>query len=539
MLALIVSRLAAMYSFYLYDDAFITFRFVENLVSGQGFLYNAGERVQGISTPLWGLVLAAPTAAGLRLVWSARTLGLLLDAVIALLVYRRLRDEGRARAATVAVGLFALDLFLAKTAVSGMESSLFLLMTMGAMLLLLDGRLIASAVIVAASVFVRPEGALCAAGMLGYAVVRKMRSPGRFRQGRETLLGGEHGLETRLGGEVETPPCPTVKKGETALRPVHGGGTEWQRLLAAAAVGFVIVTLGAVLQRWYYGTWIPQSVAGKMALPNHYHEVFTLALFPLRDPLQFVLTITTLVGLRSAWSASALVRVYTPWAVLLLLVWMITGAHLWAWYCVPIWFYKVVVTAVAAGVWVDAIRKPGADVTPPCPPVNRGESNGRPLPGTERIAIGAAVFIVTAWVGFAAAFGRDRMESNVYSKIREWVAGKSFTGMRAYGMDFGAFGYYTGLQILDEPGLVWPQAMTFRNDLQTILLAERPEYAFVTANQDNLRAMRGGMIAELYEPLWRASMNGKTDVLAPIESFVTDWAPDFYLFARRDLHAEK
>jgi len=37
---------------YPYDDAFIIYRYANNFLSGQGLVYNAGERVFGVSTPL-------------------------------------------------------------------------------------------------------------------------------------------------------------------------------------------------------------------------------------------------------------------------------------------------------------------------------------------------------------------------------------------------------------------------------------------------------------------------------------------------------
>jgi len=41
------------------DDAFITFRYARNIVHGLGFVYNAGERVLGTTTPLYTLLMAA------------------------------------------------------------------------------------------------------------------------------------------------------------------------------------------------------------------------------------------------------------------------------------------------------------------------------------------------------------------------------------------------------------------------------------------------------------------------------------------------
>ncbi|MEP7359846.1 MAG: hypothetical protein ABI847_21525, partial [Anaerolineales bacterium] len=40
------------------DDAYITFRYARNIASGVGFVYNAGERVLGTTTPAYALFLA-------------------------------------------------------------------------------------------------------------------------------------------------------------------------------------------------------------------------------------------------------------------------------------------------------------------------------------------------------------------------------------------------------------------------------------------------------------------------------------------------
>ena len=46
---------------YRVDDAFIIYRFVDNLVSGNGFVFNPGERVEGVTCFLW-VVLLTPFA---------------------------------------------------------------------------------------------------------------------------------------------------------------------------------------------------------------------------------------------------------------------------------------------------------------------------------------------------------------------------------------------------------------------------------------------------------------------------------------------
>jgi len=47
-----------LYTGFIDDDAFITFRFASNLAAGHGFIYNPGERILGTSTPFFTLLMA-------------------------------------------------------------------------------------------------------------------------------------------------------------------------------------------------------------------------------------------------------------------------------------------------------------------------------------------------------------------------------------------------------------------------------------------------------------------------------------------------
>src|SRR5689334_20676260 len=46
------------------DDAFICYRYAKNLIEGRGLVFNAGERVEGYTNPLFTLGLAAAIALG-------------------------------------------------------------------------------------------------------------------------------------------------------------------------------------------------------------------------------------------------------------------------------------------------------------------------------------------------------------------------------------------------------------------------------------------------------------------------------------------
>ncbi len=69
------------------EDAFISFRYIENFVHGNGLVYNLGERVEGFTHPLWIFLLAVfrfigfelrPTAIFLGLFFSLTSIVLLL-----------------------------------------------------------------------------------------------------------------------------------------------------------------------------------------------------------------------------------------------------------------------------------------------------------------------------------------------------------------------------------------------------------------------------------------------------------------------------
>jgi arabinofuranosyltransferase len=59
------------------DDAFIVFRVVEHVLSGDGAVYNVGERVEAVTSPLWLAVLVAGRAlVPLPVTWFAVLVGL-------------------------------------------------------------------------------------------------------------------------------------------------------------------------------------------------------------------------------------------------------------------------------------------------------------------------------------------------------------------------------------------------------------------------------------------------------------------------------
>lgn len=162
------------------DDAYITFRYARNLAGGVGFVYNAGERVLGTTTPLYTLCMAAlsifggpdgyPTMAVL--------LNALADALGALLLYRlALALGGSVWAGRAAALLWALSPVSVTFAVGGMETSVYITLLMGAFLAHLVGRSRLSAALAALVVLTRPDGLLAVVLIFAHLTWERKRIP--------------------------------------------------------------------------------------------------------------------------------------------------------------------------------------------------------------------------------------------------------------------------------------------------------------------------------------------------------------------------
>ena len=70
------------------DDAFISFRYVDNLVAGHGLVFNAGERVEGYTNFLWVILLAGLQSLGMDPIPASRLFGLIFLGLTVGVVWR-------------------------------------------------------------------------------------------------------------------------------------------------------------------------------------------------------------------------------------------------------------------------------------------------------------------------------------------------------------------------------------------------------------------------------------------------------------------
>jgi len=124
------------------DDAYITFRYAENLAEGQGLVFNSGERVEGYSNFLWLIMTAGGMKAGIDPVPLSKTAGLISGLAALLLSWMLARRVCRpgSMVPLFAPLYMAAAPFVTRHSVSGLETCMFAALTAGAVLAAAGGR---------------------------------------------------------------------------------------------------------------------------------------------------------------------------------------------------------------------------------------------------------------------------------------------------------------------------------------------------------------------------------------------------------------
>ncbi len=156
---------------YIPDDTFITLRYARNVLRGEGFVFNPGERVEGYTNFLWLLIVVFAGKLGFSLVAAARTLSLLFSigtlVLIAFAARRNGDPDGAHPGWREAVGIFLAPAMLAVSppflvwSVSGSEIPLYTFLLLAGFMLLRAGKRPGATLVVFGLLgLVRPEGTL-------------------------------------------------------------------------------------------------------------------------------------------------------------------------------------------------------------------------------------------------------------------------------------------------------------------------------------------------------------------------------------------
>ena len=254
------------------DDAFISFRYVRNLVEGHGLVFNPGEYVEGYTNFLWVLELAViwsllgiPPEQAAPVLSVVCTVGTLV--VMLWWVYRLPGVSHRGLVGWMALGLVCSSATVAVwTSAGGLATRQFTF-------------LLVVAVAVLSVHGTRRWGQLTASFSLGLAELTRPEG---------ALLGG-----LCLGGFAV---CRMVRERRLRLDPLRHSCA--RRNLAVMGGPFALVVAGHYLWRYsYYGEWLPNTYYAKYVAPWYDAGLRYLAQAGIDTGLYLLVPLALLAGM--------------------------------------------------------------------------------------------------------------------------------------------------------------------------------------------------------------------------------------------------
>jgi len=461
--AVIIALSFAGFTGHIWEDYFITFRASLNLASGHGLVFQAGERVHSFTSPL-GTLLPALFAGGggddvaVRALWWFRaTSALALASAVWLILRAMTRSTLAGLAVGVTAGLIVLDPKIVDFSINGMECAWVILFVIVTWRAFTDGaRLLPCALGFAGLQWTRPDGCIYFGAIAAAWLV------------------------------CGAPPDLTFRARVRAiLRPIGLGA---------------LFYLPWVLWAWsYYGSPVPHTIIAKVNPLAPGELPWLLALYPWK--LLFGHVALHYVYLPSyfyfgdwphvLWWISRLMAVAGAVA------WLVPGVRpagrvasgaffLGGFYLEYIprspWYFPgwQILGLVAGGYLLDAaLRAPARPVWAVAL-----------IPRVARIVAVSLVVIQAGLLGAVAYQTRLRqqlVEDGNRRQIGEWLRTQAAAGDRVYLEPLGYIGYYSGLKMLDYPGLASPEVVAARRagyrPHAQIIAALRPEWIVLRAGE--------------------------------------------------------
>ncbi len=455
------------------DDAYITFRYARNILAGNGFVYNIGERVLGTTTPLYTLLMTAEAwlsgrrDASTGLATGFPELALLTnaiaDCVSVWMLYRLGKRFGNRSLAGIALAaVWAVHPRSVTFAVGGMETSVFVALILGTCAAYLDGRWRATGALAALALLTRPEALIAIVLLVSDVVLRVVLRPVMIRVWR--ILGVEplRSAPVGLGGD------PTRSRQPQPANPKGGfrtASTPAEQPKDGLAVFALLLTPWLVFATLYFGDPVPGSIVAKgvayQLSPEHALLNFVQAYvvpfssvgsFSAIVGLLLIATYTTLFamgalnGIRSdsrAWPMFGFVVMYIG-------AYVIANPLVFRWYVVPPLPIFLLGITLGWNALASALKRPRLAAT--------------------LFGAGAIVAVASAVGGWwipdhGPALPSPRMAymkiELTYLEAAERLKGEITADTVIAAGDIGAIGYAAGARIYDTLGLITAEARQY------------------------------------------------------------------------------
>jgi hypothetical protein len=411
-----------------FDDAFITYRYADNLRRGLGLVYNPGEWVLGTTTPLFALLLGLMGFLIPSLEVTAHWIGVLGWIVAAWAAIALFWQAQWPRAGLVAGLLLAVESSFLHSL--GMETSFLVALMLALAWAWLGGRKGLTALLAALLLLTRQDSALWLL-LLGLEVWRRERTL-PWREGLATVLLVLPWFAFawwRYGSIL--PNSALAKLGQNRLMPVGGQSSFWRMLWEAATAGLhpavVLISVAALL----LGIWVMIRYA------------------------------------RGFWWL-------VVWTSLYIAIYTWLAVASFPWYFVPPLMAIALLIALGFG-WLLGDRRMGIR--------ERSPTIRRPIVPRLIVALGASLLVVLLLNrGFhMRAISTHRGYRAAYVPVGQWLADNTSIESSVAAIEIGVIGYLSQRPILDTMGLVSPDMARHQvgwvETLAYALNVHQPKYA--------------------------------------------------------------
>ena len=275
---LVASRIIGAFVLPVFDDAFITFRYAENLASGIGFVYNAGENVLGVTTPLFALIVSVFSLTGINVPIAIIAFNIQSDCIFLWLIYRISEKYSFPNAFPFFALLFSISPIITRVTVGAMEMNLFALASFASIYFFCEGRKTTSVIIATIAYFLRPESAILVILLVIY----------------------EYFSSNKIN---------SVK---------------------LAIISLTILVVPFSVMYGVYGGFIPQSITSKSGLSTPAFSVISEFFF--RDFVGILAFPLALVGIFTSFKKNQFLKLLSIWATIYFIAYLFARPHVWPWY---------------------------------------------------------------------------------------------------------------------------------------------------------------------------------------------------------------
>ncbi len=420
------------------DDAFITFRYAENIASGLGFVYNEGQQVLGTTTPLFTLILSALALAKISPPNAAFLISMICSGATACIIYRFACSLRFTTWAIIPVIVYALWPRSLPADTGGMETALFTLLVTAGFYFQhkrLDFYAIGMATLATVT---RPEGVL--------------------------LLG---------------------------LLVLYNWWQHKYRWLSYAIIPLLIIGPWLAFEWYYFGTIIPNSAAGKLALYSRFGTLSVvdtvIYLMGWHTPGGWLITIAAVFGGYWLNKKQNFGWLEIIWILSMIAFFTASRARMFSWYVVPI--YPVLILFATAMLPLLAYKF---------------KLSAARLP-TARLAVAVLVGLALLARDYKPmAYYKDTQQATtqMHQAVGIYLALHGQRDDLVAAEDIGYMGYYSKLRILDRDGLVSPEAIPYNRsgDYFGLINDYHPDWVVAAPNGPTSGFVTDSAFLSLYTP---------------------------------------